>query len=375
MDTHEHTPISLGDRVRQWFGIGPDTDGDPGPDPDHFSDPRERLLHQVWRFLAEIDVDISAASLAIAHDCVSGVNPQLAMAVEKHRQDGGQFSLSWLEKAARSAGHDQQIANVTSLINQLSDGIEEFDRNTHSPREATHDYTKALRDHGDYLERTGLSEATIAEFLTIGRAMMSRTLQIETRLKKSEERTRELQKKLEETRRLAELDHLTKLPNRRAFERMYDREYTDARNRNDHLCVAFCDIDHFKAINDTHGHAAGDRVLRTIAGMLDAISSDTCHVARHGGEEFAMVFRGLTLAQSFAKLDEVRDELAKRQMVNRKSDMPFGRITFSAGIADALAWADRRAALKAADDALYAAKHAGRNRVIAAGRPPGRKAA
>lgn len=359
----------------RWLGID---------EPDHETtiseqvrvpDTRERMLAAIDQFLKEIDVDICATSLAIAHDCVSGANPQLMVAVEKRRDQGQQFSLSWLENAARSTGHDHQIVNVSTLIGQLADGLEEFDRNTHSAREAAQDYKQALGNHVDDLERNGLSDTSIAEFLTIGRAMMSRTLQMETRLKRSEERTRELQKKLEETRRIAELDHLTKLPNRRAFERLYDREYSQSRLNNDHLCIAFCDVDHFKQINDTHGHAAGDRVLRTIAGMLGAISSDTCHVARHGGEEFAMLFRGLSLSQAFEQLDKVREDLAGRQMVNRSTDQPFGRITFSAGIADALVWADRRAALKAADDALYAAKNAGRNRVVAAGRPLGRRAA
>src|SRR3546814_10453846 len=88
---------------------------------------------------------------------------------------------------------------------------------------------------------------------------------------------------LEQARREAEIDHMTGLPNRRAFETVLEREYRDARASFDPLTVAFCDIDHFKRINDTHGHDAGDRVIRLIAEMLATISDDNCHVARHGG--------------------------------------------------------------------------------------------
>ncbi|MCW1384843.1 diguanylate cyclase [Novosphingobium sp. KCTC 2891] len=111
---------------------------------------------------------------------------------------------------------------------------------------------------------------------------------------------------------------------------------------------------------------------------LDRISNSRCHVARHGGEEFAVLFRGQTLAQAWAKLDIARAEIAERRLINRATDMPFGRITFSGGLADVFAYPGKSAAMKAADEALYAAKDAGRNQIIMAGSPsptPARKAA
>ncbi len=159
---------------------------------------------------------------------------------------------------------------------------------------------------------------------------------------------------------------MTGLPNRRAFETVLEREYRDARASFDPLTVAFCDIDHFKRINDTHGHDAGDRVIRLIAEMLATISDDNCHVARHGGEEFVMLFRGVSLSEAHKKLDGLREQMAERRLRNRETDEPLGQITFSAGIADVFDFPDPRAALKAADEALYAAKQGGRNQVIIA---------
>ncbi|NCU12683.1 MAG: GGDEF domain-containing protein, partial [Sphingomonadaceae bacterium] len=132
------------------------------------------------------------------------------------------------------------------------------------------------------------------------------------------------------------------------------------------LCVAFCDIDRFKAINDTHGHDAGDRVLKLVAESFARLSGDHCHVARHGGEEFVMLLRGESLQTVTEKLDLLRQQLSERRLVNRATDEPFGQVTFSAGVADVFACGDPRTALRAADSALYRAKQSGRNRVEAA---------
>jgi diguanylate cyclase len=93
-------------------------------------------------------------------------------------------------------------------------------------------------------------------------------------------------------------------------------------------------------------------------------------VARHGGEEFAVLWRNVTVDQAWKKLEQAREEIAERRLVNRANDTPFGRITFSGGIADMFAYADKSAALKAADVALYAAKQSGRNRIVKAGEEP-----
>jgi adhesin transport system outer membrane protein len=119
----------------------------------------------------------------------------------------------------------------------------------------------------------------------------------------------------------------------------------------------------FKKVNDLHGHEAGDRVIKAIADTLARISDDRCHVARHGGEEFVMLFRGLTPTQAAQRLDEAREGLAERRLINRKTDEPFGQITFSGGVADVFGYGETRGALKAADDALYKAKAGGRNRI------------
>jgi diguanylate cyclase len=190
----------------------------------------------------------------------------------------------------------------------------------------------------------------------------------ETQMRASQKDTRALQKSLEAARQAAEHDYLTGLPNRRSFEAILKTREQDARDAGKPLAIAFCDLDHFKAINDTYGHDTGDRVLQFVAGLLAQISSNACHVARHGGEEFAMLFDATT-ADAAKIVDDARDDLANRSLVNREDGARMAPVSFSAGIADVLAYGDGRAALKAADEALYLAKQQGRNRVYIAARP------
>lgn len=102
------------------------------------------------------------------------------------------------------------------------------------------------------------------------------------------------------------------------------------------------------------------------AELLQQISNDNCHVARHGGEEFVVLFRGKTQQEAWERLDAMRVNFGERRFVNRSNEKPIGHITFSGGIADVFAHSNPRSALRAADQALYRAKQEGRNRILMA---------
>ena len=129
------------------------------------------------------------------------------------------------------------------------------------------------------------------------------------------------------------------------------------------VVLAFCDIDHFKPVNDIHGHDTGDRVLQMVARTLADGAGERCQVVRYGGEEFVVVYRGQTVEEARDNLDAIRATLARRPFVNRTTSQSLGTITFSGGVADLFAYPDHRAALRAADEALYRAKREGRNRI------------
>jgi diguanylate cyclase len=305
----------------------------------------------------------------VAHDIVTGAKPRLSAVAAARVTEGLPMTLGWQEEIMREEATDGGAAQIHALIVRLEKTIDEFANTASVARTATTDYNSALEAHVGDLQTIDPGENVIEQITTLAHHMLDRTREVARELSRSERETRTLQKQLADARAEAEIDHLTGLPNRRAFEARYNLEYKATADNGEPLCVAFCDIDEFKRINDQHGHEAGDRVLRTVAQSLATMSNDKCHVARHGGEEFVVLLRDKMIEDAWALIDEAREALAARRLINRSTDVPFGQITLSAGVADVHAFPDPREALRAADNALLRAKESGRNVVLKANPP------
>ncbi|MDQ4065430.1 MAG: GGDEF domain-containing protein, partial [Actinomycetota bacterium] len=155
----------------------------------------------------------------------------------------------------------------------------------------------------------------------------------------------------------AETDALTGIANRRTFEATLEREMSRAARNGEQLTLAMFDIDHFKKLNDTYGHQLGDDVLKKVAAALVEASRDFDTPARYGGEEFAVVLPSCSARESLAVAERLRKSLSEI------ADVPV-EITASSGVATFPQHAgDIEGLIKAADEALYESKRAGRDRV------------
>lgn len=166
----------------------------------------------------------------------------------------------------------------------------------------------------------------------------------------------------EQLRAQANTDPLTGLANRAAFLERGDSEFIRARRFGDDLAVMMMDADHFKQVNDVHGHGAGDEVLRRLARTAAGTVRNVDLVGRLGGEEFAIILVRTRAHEAAACAERIRASIAALQF-----DGPTGpfRITASFGVTQAMADdASFAAVLNRADKALYQAKHGGRNRVV-----------
>ena len=167
----------------------------------------------------------------------------------------------------------------------------------------------------------------------------------------------------EELKLLAMRDALTGCYNRRAlferFEALIEKSRADASP----LCCIMCDIDHFKSINDTYGHATGDKVLQAVAKALGSGLRDADVLARYGGEEFCIALPGVELDEALLIAERLRSEIESRagRGIRGTPGVPvtssFGVMPFTPDMADAAVLIDH------ADKALYVSKHTGRNRV------------
>ena len=175
----------------------------------------------------------------------------------------------------------------------------------------------------------------------------------------------ELAQALEQIRQLATHDDLTGLLNRRAMlDRMQLEQHRSLRSGSP-LLIAQLDIDHFKAVNDTHGHAAGDLVLQSFADTVRRNVRDTDVLARWGGEEFVLLLCDTPAADAVALMERLRQAVQAMQVPVAQGGQPI-TVTVSIGLARHTPADPLAGTLERADRALYAAKAGGRNRVVPA---------
>lgn len=176
---------------------------------------------------------------------------------------------------------------------------------------------------------------------------------------------RELQQALDQVQQLATRDALTGLYNRRHMQEKLAYAAQRFQRYGERFTVALIDLDHFKRINDEHGHVVGDQALMAFASAASMVLRDTDTLARWGGEEFLFLMPNTSPQKATIALDRVRDALAS---VTVSQVAPQLRLRFSAGLALCLGQEGTDATLERADQALYQAKSAGRHRsVVAAG--------
>ena len=185
---------------------------------------------------------------------------------------------------------------------------------------------------------------------------------LEDRLHESTSEVSRLKGHLEQARRDAMTDALTLLANRKSFDEQLQTAVADA-GRGRSFTLALIDIDHFTSFNDTWGHQTGDQVLRYVASVIGRMAEAPRFAARYGGEEFAVLFPGEDAAGVAAALDEIRDEIGSRALKRRSTNEELGAVTISSGLAQFRPGETGASITERADAALYASKHAGRNRV------------
>ena len=195
------------------------------------------------------------------------------------------------------------------------------------------------------------------------KARLQSMLRIKRLQEELEERERQLLEANERLRHMSQTDGLTGVDNRRHLEERLDEMFEHAKRLNEPFACVMCDLDRFKAVNDTHGHQAGDAVLKQFARILRNEMREIDHVGRYGGEEFMMLLPGTVLDAALTFAERVR-----KQVESHTFTFDGGSIqrTASFGVS---AWPhprinDTDALVRSADDALYVAKETGRNRVV-----------
>jgi len=228
-------------------------------------------------------------------------------------------------------------------------------------------YSGSLQQASGDLE-VGIDEDALkmlsSRLLKETRRMQDMNRRLEAELENSKDDISLLQRDLDEVRKESMLDPLTKIPNRKCFDEQFAADLERARDTRTPLSLLVFDIDHFKAFNDTYGHLTGDQVLRLVAQVLKANLRGRDMPARFGGEEFIAILPETELEGAMTVAENIRRSVQAKELLKRSTNEKLGRITLSVGAAQ---WREGDTAaglIERADKCLYAAKGAGRNRVI-----------
>lgn len=185
-------------------------------------------------------------------------------------------------------------------------------------------------------------------------------LQVFTVIDSANEEIEELKEEIEKIREAAITDSLTKIPNRREFDRVLKLAMQRYDPTEGQLCLLMIDIDHFKNVNDQHGHIVGDQILKFIAQSLKEQLKGRDFIARFGGEEFTVILERTSLQAAIKLAEAIRRiiGLQRIQLSKLNAHLP---ITISIGAAEFEPADTMESFIDRADKALYEAKHAGRN--------------
>ena len=254
-----------------------------------------------------------------------------------------------LANAARAA-LDQE--NMLALMRNMASWTNDFAGDFTRYQSKMESLSRVAADGKTASTREGVQKL-LDQIISANEALQSRLNNAELKL---EDQTKQLAGYLTEAR----TDALTGLANRKAFDQKLDECFLNWQQSKAMFSLAMIDVDHFKKVNDTYGHPAGDAVLKEMATRLAEIKHDSLLVARYGGEEFAVLFDG-SEAEAAEIMDRLRKSIAGKTFEADGVSIP---VTMSCGVSRILSEDRVGKLVRRADEALYSAKMGGRNRVV-----------
>lgn len=198
------------------------------------------------------------------------------------------------------------------------------------------------------------------------RHFVDQTRDFEINLRESSQEISFLKDELDHARKQATMDALTGLHNRGGFDDAIVDSIEMSLSNGFNFCLLFFDIDHFKNVNDTHGHLVGDKVLIGLSKLLKKHMRGNDYLARYGGEEFAIILRDTPITGAFSVAENLRKSIEKLRLKHVKTGQQIGQITISIGVASYRRGEAVEDLIHRCDKALYRAKSLGRNRTVLA---------
>lgn len=325
--------------------------------------------------LAEEKIAANPQNFTVWFDQLTGRNPELTRFIDRAREQGLEFSPDQMQKIyERFMAPENSNDNASGWSQRIGDVAAQIAKALGDVGDGTEKYGAILEKFSGNLSGTENSTDLahmIGDILSETQSMNGQINNLQNRVSDSSEELENLRRELADTKRDAMTDKLTGLANRRCFDETLIQMTDDARESGKPLCLAICDVDHFKKFNDTHGHQVGDQVLKLMGRILVENIKGSDLPARYGGEEFVIILPETPLNGASIVADHLREKLAGRKLSRKGSEDSYGKVTMSIGVTEYLIGESMDELIKRADSLLYKAKQDSRNRICAARAHPG----
>lgn len=300
----------------------------------------------------------------------SGMNADVTRAIDILEAANQEITLERCQEIhQRFLSDTDQSEEVQKVGDKINETIKDVTGVVSNVKDAASKYNQTLSGVTEKMADTMSQEqieAMLQDIVAGTQDMITQNQALEEKLSQSSQAMNDLQHDLEVARQEALTDGLTNLANRKAFDAEIERVLHNAQETGETFSLIMMDIDHFKAFNDNYGHQVGDQVLRLVAKTLTDGVKGRDMAARYGGEEFVIILPQTNLPAAETLADNLRQAVAKKEVVNRNSGETLGRITLSGGAAEYFPGESIEDLIERADAALYTAKNNGRNQVVAA---------
>ncbi len=325
-----------------------------------------RHLRQALQAIAEHDLPYSPIVYAVWYEYATGRKPQLNQLIDDCNNGDTPISMDMVTEWFKTyiAGHQMRITEKTttefkSIIFEVSKHIGD----SGSRIADSGNRIEALYSHMDPTQPQTIEDAS-QNILSETRSILKENKSLKQGMDATISEIDALKKELEGVKQAAKTDTLTGLLNRRGFDEAFVKASKTATEQDTPLTMLLCDIDHFKQVNDTHGHLIGDNVLKMLAKLLHDHIKGKDIAARFGGEEFVMILPNTDIPGGVALAEQMRKSLQAMRWRSKTSGKTIGPITISLGVSLYRPGEDVEDLIQRADDALYFAKNNGRNRTI-----------
>ena len=325
-----------------------------------------QTLKSTVPLLLKYNIPAIPTNYALWYTYVSNDSPQLNQDIDENLQKGYPLSVAKTKELYRNYLSEKQEVDAWQLRQSMEAMLLEVSQSMKDTKSDTTDFKSLMDANLDNLSKVEKEGLSVIEVMALVRKMVQElqairqsTISFSGSLVRAEKEIESLKLKLQESQHEALYDALTGLCNRRYFD-----SEIESKMGIDKLSLMLIDIDHFKVINDTHGHLMGDLVLKAVAKKLQSSCREDAQVFRYGGEEFVVLIPGADIQKTRHIAEVMRRSIEKIVIKDRRTGTILRDVTVSIGVAQRSKDEQPNDLMERADKLLYKAKTLGRNRVM-----------